>query len=136
MVPPFTRLALSPRCLAKREAISPAALLVNVKAQIREGSALRCAIRNRMRSARQNVLPAPGPARTRIGPDAASIASRCEGDGAAGGSTVESPMRGEVATGAIYSPYISVIRRRRAPASLSERTPTFFPNRDLPMVLI
>ncbi len=89
-----------------------------------------------MRSARQNVLPAPGPARTRIGPDAASIASRWEGDGMAGGSRPEWSMGAKAATAAIYSPYISVISRRSAPASFSGSEPTFFPNRDLLMVLI
>src|SRR5688500_3799991 len=39
-----------------------------------------------MRSIRQNVLPAPGPARTRTGSEGASIASCCESDGESGGT--------------------------------------------------
>ena len=40
-----------------------------------------CSMRKRMRSMRQNVLPAPGPARTRVGPGGASMAARWDGDG-------------------------------------------------------
>lgn len=37
-----------------------------------------------MRSMRQKVFPAPGPARTRTGPTSASIAARCEADAECG----------------------------------------------------
>ena len=85
IVPRLTSSTRVPSC-SRREAISSAALLVNVKTQIRSGSTRRSSTRNRTRSMRQNVLPAPGPARTRTGPRGASIASRCEGVGVRGES--------------------------------------------------
>src|SRR5215475_3876434 len=68
---------------SRRWAISPAALFVNVNAQMRAGSTWSSCTRCRTRSMRQYVLPAPGPARTNSGPAGALIAARCESDAAA-----------------------------------------------------
>src|SRR6476661_6863048 len=72
--------AAAPSVDSRRCAISPAALLVKVKAQMRAGSTSSCCTRWRTRSIRQYVLPAPGPARTSSGPAGAVIAARCESD--------------------------------------------------------
>jgi hypothetical protein len=86
IVPRLTRSARDVNCRSRRDAISPAALLVKVNTQMRSGSSARFSTRNRIRSIRQKVLPAPGPARTRTGSDNASMASRCESVATWGGS--------------------------------------------------
>ena len=70
------RCVIGPSCRASLVAISSAALFVNVNAQIPEGAIPSCSMRKRMRSMRQNVLPAPGPARTSVAPGGASMAAR------------------------------------------------------------
>src|SRR5688572_18075425 len=77
IVPRFTRWADWPRP-SSREPISSAALLVKVKALMRAGSRPTRSIRYRIRSMRQYVLPAPGPASTSAGPGGASIAASCD----------------------------------------------------------
>ena len=81
IVPVFTCAACSPSVRWTRSAISPAALLVKVKAQMRSGGSPSSSSRYRIRSIRQNVLPAPGPASTSSGRAAASIAVRCDSEG-------------------------------------------------------
>src|SRR5678815_3612480 len=83
-VPRLISFAVCPRNFSRRDEISPAALLVNVNAQILSAGISRFSMRNRMRSMRQKVFPAPGPARTRTGPTSASIAARWEGDAVCG----------------------------------------------------
>src|SRR5690242_6655068 len=87
MVPVLTTAAAAPNERASRSAISPAALLVKVKAQSRSGRSPTCSMRKRMRSMRQYVFPAPGPARTSSGATPASIASRCDGEGRCRGAS-------------------------------------------------
>src|SRR5262245_54178147 len=81
MVPRLTFAADGPSRVSRRWAISPAALFVKVKAQLRAGSKPNRSTRYRMRCVRPKVFPAPGPARTRSALGSASMASRCEGDG-------------------------------------------------------
>lgn len=80
--PPLDPAAASPNRASSRWAISPAALFVNVNAQMRPGSTPRPSIRKPMRSVRQYVLPAPGPASTSRDSGLAWMASRCDGDAA------------------------------------------------------
>jgi hypothetical protein len=118
IVPRFTRSTRSPSSRCRRSAISPAALLVKVKTQILDGSTARCSVRNRTRSIRQKVLPAPGPARTSSGCGAASIASRCEADGmgetqAASGATDAASAMNAVSVSAETSARMAVTVRDR-----------------------
>ena len=82
MVPRRTASATpAPSASCRRVAISSAALLVKVTAQILSGLKSSFWIRYRMRPMRQKVLPAPGPATTSTGPSGASMARRCCGRG-------------------------------------------------------
>ena len=76
----------SPSRRAIRSLISPAALLVNVTARIRDGSTPWCSIRRAMRVVSTRVLPEPAPARTSIGPSKCRTASRWAGFRPARGS--------------------------------------------------
>src|SRR5688572_13026434 len=81
-VPRVTSSAASlPRSRRSRAAISSAALLVKVTAQIRRGGMFSERTRCPIRPIRQNVLPAPGPATTSTGPAGASMARRWAGVG-------------------------------------------------------
>src|SRR5688572_15237148 len=68
---------------------------------MRAGSTPSSSMRYRMRSMRQNVLPAPGPARTSVAPGGASMAARWEGEATCGGTAEVSGGRAisETATG-------------------------------------
>jgi hypothetical protein len=76
-----TASARAPSDSVRRVAISSAALLVNVTAQIRSASMPSVPMRCPIRSIRQNVFPAPGPATTSTGPKGASMAARWAGVG-------------------------------------------------------
>jgi hypothetical protein len=73
--------AAGPISRRSRAAISSAALLVNVTAQIRLGESPSWAMRCPIRAIRQYVLPAPGPATTSTGPRGAWMARRWASDG-------------------------------------------------------
>ena len=61
----FARL---PTSAATRSFISPAALFVNVIANISKGATPRSAMRNAIRRVKTRVFPEPAPATTRSGP--------------------------------------------------------------------
>src|SRR5690606_22541570 len=59
--------------------ISPAALLVKVRARIDSGATPYSSIRFAIREVRTRVFPEPAPASTRRGPSKCSAATRCSG---------------------------------------------------------
>ena len=80
-VPRVMSAARWPRVSFSLVAISSAALLVKVTAQSWLGAKPCFVMRCSTRAMRQKVLPAPGPAITRVGPNGASIAIRWAGSG-------------------------------------------------------
>src|SRR5436309_10224471 len=81
----------APSSAATRARISPAALLVNVTAKMRDGATPRSRMRCAIRAVSTRVLPEPAPASTRSGPPGWRTAASCWGlsarltDGSTGG---------------------------------------------------
>ena len=80
-MPRVTFSARGPNVCLSRAAISSAALLVKVTAQMRSGGISSFVMRWTTRPMRQNVFPAPGPAMTRTGPISDSMARRWAASG-------------------------------------------------------